>query len=54
LEHREPALKGRLAGSTSSGVPKTFPPPWAVEEQDAYFLVRNHNGQQLAYIYFRD
>jgi hypothetical protein len=36
-------------------VPKTraalmarrFPPPWAVEEQDAYFLVRNHNSQQL-------
>jgi hypothetical protein len=43
-------------------VPKTraallarrFPPPWAVEEQGAYFLVRNQNGQPLAYIYFRD
>jgi hypothetical protein len=30
-----------------------FPPPWAVEEyDDACFIVRDHNGQQLAYVYF--
>jgi hypothetical protein len=29
-----------------------FPPPWTVEEQDACFVVRDHNGQQLAYVYF--
>ena len=31
-----------------------FPPPWSVEEQDACFIVRDHNGQQLAYVYFED
>jgi hypothetical protein len=31
-----------------------FPPPWTVEEQDACFVVCDHNGQALAYIYFED
>jgi hypothetical protein len=33
---------------------RRFPPPWSVEEQDACFCVRDHNGQQLAYVYFED
>jgi hypothetical protein len=33
---------------------RRFPPPWSVEEQDACFVVRNQNGQQLAYVYFED
>jgi hypothetical protein len=33
---------------------RRFPPPWSVEEQDACFVVRDHNGQQLAYVYFED
>jgi hypothetical protein len=31
-----------------------FPPPWSVEEQPACFIVRNHNGQALAHVYFED
>jgi hypothetical protein len=31
-----------------------FPPPWTIEEQAACFVVRDHNGQALAYIYFED
>jgi hypothetical protein len=31
-----------------------FPPPWSVEEQDACFVVRDQNGQQLAYVFFED
>jgi hypothetical protein len=31
-----------------------FPLPWSVEELDACFVVRDHNGQQLAYVYFED
>ena len=31
-----------------------FPPPWSVEEQPACFVVRDGNGQQLAYVYFED
>jgi hypothetical protein len=34
--------------------PRHFPPPWFVEEQAACFVVRDHNGQQLAYVYFED
>jgi hypothetical protein len=33
---------------------RRFPPPWSVEEQDACFVVRDHNGQALAYVYFED
>jgi hypothetical protein len=33
---------------------RRFPPPWSVEEQDACFVVRDHNGQQLAYVYLED
>jgi hypothetical protein len=33
---------------------RRFPPPWTVEELDACFVVRDHGGQQLAYVYFED
>jgi hypothetical protein len=33
---------------------RRFPPPWSVEELDACFVVRDHSGQQLAYVYFED
>jgi hypothetical protein len=33
---------------------RRFPPPWTVEQQDACFVVRDHDGQQLAYVYFED
>ena len=33
---------------------RRFPPPWTVEEQDACFVVRDHNGQALAYVYFEN
>jgi hypothetical protein len=32
---------------------RRFPPPWSVE-QSACFVVRDHSGQQLAYVYFED
>jgi hypothetical protein len=31
---------------------RRFPPPR--EEQEACFVVRDHNGQQLAYVYFEE
>jgi hypothetical protein len=34
--------------------PRRFPPPWTVEETDACFIVRDGNGQALAYVYFED
>jgi len=34
---------------------RRFVPPWTVEESyDARFIVRDHNGQALAYVYFEE
>jgi len=33
---------------------RRFPPPWSVEEQEACFVVRDYDGQQLADVYFGD
>jgi hypothetical protein len=30
---------------------RRFPPPWTVEESDACFVVRDVNGEVLAYVY---
>ena len=30
---------------------RRFPPPWSVDEQEACFIVRDANGQALAYVY---
>ena len=42
----------RLAGYISFA--RRFPPPWTIDEDDACFIVREHNGQALAYVYFED
>jgi hypothetical protein len=35
--------------------PRCFtPPPWTVEETQARFVVKDHHGQKLAYVYFED
>jgi hypothetical protein len=34
--------------------PRRFPPRWSAEETDACFLVRDANGQALAYVYFEE
>jgi hypothetical protein len=31
---------------------RRFPSPCSVEELEACFIVRDHNGQALAYVYF--
>ena len=34
---------------------RRFPPPWSVvEENNACFIVKDHAGQALAYVYFED
>jgi hypothetical protein len=33
---------------------RRFPTPWTAEEQPACFVVRDHNGQALAYVYYED
>jgi hypothetical protein len=34
--------------------PRSFPPPWSLEETAPCFIVRNANGQALAYVYFEE
>ena len=34
--------------------PRRFPPPWSVEELDECFVVHDHSGQKLAYVYFEE
>jgi hypothetical protein len=34
--------------------PRRFPPPWSSEEHSGYFVVRDHHGQGLAYIYYEN
>jgi hypothetical protein len=33
---------------------RRFPPPWIAEETDACFIIRDHSGYALAYVYFED
>jgi hypothetical protein len=33
---------------------RRFPPPWSIDELEACFVVRDHDGQALAYVYFED
>jgi len=34
--------------------PAAFHRPWTLEEEEWWFCVRDHDGQQLAYVYFDD
>jgi hypothetical protein len=33
---------------------RSFPPPWSVEEYEACFIVKDADGQQVAFVYFED
>ena len=33
---------------------RRFPPPWTVEETNACFIVKDHAGMSLAYVYFEE
>jgi hypothetical protein len=41
-------------GELRNGFCRRFPPPWSVEETDARYIVRDANGQALAYVYFEE
>jgi hypothetical protein len=34
--------------------PRRFPPPWSIDELEACFVVCDHSGQALAYVYFEE
>jgi hypothetical protein len=31
---------------------RSFPPPWSIDESQACFIVKDKDGQKLAYFYF--
>ena len=33
---------------------RRFPPPWSIEERQESFIVKDANGQQIAYLYYED
>jgi hypothetical protein len=33
---------------------RRFTPPWTAEETDGCFIVKDHSGQSLAFVYFED
>ena len=33
---------------------RRFPAPWSIEERQACFIVKDGNGQALAYVYFEE
>jgi hypothetical protein len=33
---------------------RQFPTPWTTDEADACFVVKDHNGQALAHVYFEN
>jgi hypothetical protein len=33
---------------------RRFTPPWNIEDNGACFIVRDHNGQALSYIYYEN
>jgi hypothetical protein len=35
-------------------LPCRFPPPWSAELQPNYYVVRDANKQQLAYVYYEN
>jgi hypothetical protein len=35
-------------------VSRRFPPPWSAKNKTPATFVRDHDGQQLAYVYFED
>jgi len=48
------SLGTRAKGCGRPHSARRFPPPWSVEELDACFVVVDHSGQKLAYIYFEE
>ena len=43
--------RGAVSGLVTE---RRFPPPWRVEELNTAFVVRDDNGQKLAYVHFAD
>lgn len=46
-------IRSRIDRSHDRALPPArFSPPWDIEDNGACFIVRDHNGQALAYTYY--
>jgi hypothetical protein len=50
---RSTQIRGRQLGPLHL-MARRFPPPWTAEESAGGYVVRDANGQSLAYVYSRD
>jgi hypothetical protein len=48
FDNTNPGLAARLLSRDEA----RFPPPWTIEDIGACFIVKDKNGQALAYVYF--
>jgi hypothetical protein len=35
-------------------VPRRLAPPWMIKDNNACFIIRDHGGQALAYVYYEE
>jgi hypothetical protein len=35
-------------------MPRRFPPPWSIEARQESFIVKDADGQQIAYLYYEN
>ena len=53
--NRHRGLRRPTALNMGAAMPaRRFPPPWSVEVQSACFVMRDRDGQALAYVYFEN
>jgi hypothetical protein len=51
LDRRTSSANGAII---AHALPRRFPPPWMIEERQSCFIVKDGNGQALAYVYFEE
>jgi hypothetical protein len=44
----------RRSNERATAETRRFKPPWSIEESSACFIVRDHDKQALAYVYFQN
>ena len=53
-EQRERIIGDWLKAEVGMTGPRRFPSPWSADNNGACFIVKDHNGQALAYVYYEE
>ena len=54
LPKPRPGASGAFVCVATVMTARPFPPPWTADDNGSCFIVRDHNGQALAYVYFEE